>query len=116
MDKSEILKNEILKKYRSVRQFCLELDIPYSTLVTALDRGIEGMAYGTVIRICEHLQLNPVDFTSLEEARSDNYMSQRILDDRVLKKYRKLNQAGRELMLTLMEDFSQLGKYNSMMQ
>lgn len=112
MDKSYILKNEILKKYRSVRQFCLELDIPYSTLVTALDRGIEGMAYGTVIRICEHLHLNPVDFTSLDEAKSENIMSQRILDDRVLRKYRRLNQPGRELMLTLMEDLSQLNKYS----
>lgn len=115
MEKSDILRNEILKKYRSVRQFALELDIPYSTLVTALDRGIEGMAYGTVIKMCEHLQLNPVDFSSLEVYNPDNFSSQRILDDRVLKKYRRLNQAGRELVMTMMDDIVQLNKYSGMM-
>ena len=62
MTKAEILKAEILKQYKSVRQFAIDMEIPYSTLVTALDRGIEGMAYGTVIRICDKLSLNPVDF------------------------------------------------------
>mgnify|MGYP007067574773 CR=1 FL=1 len=36
MTKAEILKAEILKQYKSVRQFALEMGIPYSTLVTAL--------------------------------------------------------------------------------
>lgn len=65
MTKAEILKSEILKQDKSVRQFAIEMEIPYSTLVTALDRGIEGMAYGTVIRMCDKLNLNPVDFTPL---------------------------------------------------
>ena len=38
MTKAEILKKEILRQYRSVRQFALEMSIPYSTLVTALER------------------------------------------------------------------------------
>ena len=41
MTKAEILKREILRQYRSIRQFALELNIPYSTLVTAVERGIE---------------------------------------------------------------------------
>ena len=61
MTKAEILKKEILRQYRSVRQFAMEMNIPYSTLVTALERGIEGMAYGTVIKMCDKLSLNPVD-------------------------------------------------------
>ena len=55
MTKAEILKKEILRQYRSVRQFAMEMNIPYSTLVTALERGIEGMAYGTVIKMCDKL-------------------------------------------------------------
>ena len=38
-----------------MRQFAIDLEIPYSTLVTALERGIEGMAYGTVIKMCDKL-------------------------------------------------------------
>ena len=34
MTKAEILKKEILRQYRSVRQFAMEMNIPYSTLVT----------------------------------------------------------------------------------
>ena len=65
MTKAEILRKEIKKNYRSVRKFAMEMGIPYSTLVTALDRGIEGMAYGTVIRMCEKLNLNPRSYTRI---------------------------------------------------
>lgn len=106
--KSRILKKEILAQYRSVRQFAMEMNIPYSTLVTALDRGIEGMAYGTVIRICDKLKLNPIDFTSLER---DVTVSEQLLENRVMQYYLKLNGLGREKMLELMEDFVQLKKY-----
>ena len=86
MTKAEILKQEILKQYKSVRQFAIDMEIPYSTLVTALDRGIEGMAYGTVIRMCDRLSLNPVDFI-------------------------QLNKKGRKKILEMMEDYVQLEKY-----
>lgn len=109
MDKTQTLKNEILEQYKSVRQFALELEIPYSTLVTALDRGIDGMAYGTVIRMCDRLHLNPVDFTSLD--RTDNELNQKMLEKRVMKSFLKLNKSGRELALTAMEDMVQLRKY-----
>ena len=100
MTKAEILKAEILKQYKSVRQFAIEMEIPYSTLVTALDRGIEGMAYGTVIKMCDRLNLNPVDFTPLSQ-------------NRVMQYYVKLNKVGRKKALELMEDYAQLDKYKA---
>ncbi len=108
MTKAEILKGEILAQYRSVRQFALEMDIPYSTLVTALERGIEGMAYGTVIKICDKLNLNPVDFTALEE---DASLGACLLENRVMQNYMKLNQYGKDRVLEIMDDFAQLSKY-----
>ena len=102
MTKAEILKAEILKQYKSVRQFALEMGIPYSTLVTALDRGIEGMAYGTVIRMCDKLSLNPVDFSSLEKGES---LGERILENRVMQYYVLLNKKGRKKILEMMEDY-----------
>jgi len=110
MTKAEILKQEILKQYRSVRQFAMELEIPYSTLVTALERGIEGMAYGTVIKMCDKLSLNPVDFTSLEE---DASLGAQLLENRVMQYYMKLNQDGRDKVLDLMDDFVQIEKYQA---
>ena len=108
MTKAEILKQEILSQYKSVRQFALEMQIPYSTLVTALDRGIEGMAYGTVIKMCDKLNLNPVDFSSLEKGAT---LGEKILENRVMQYYIKLNKAGRKKVLELMDDYIQLEKY-----
>lgn len=110
MTKAEILKKEILKQYRSVRQFAIELEIPYSTLVTALERGIEGMAYGTVIKMCDNLSLNPVDFSSLEE---DASLGAQLLENHVMQYYMKLNQDGRNKVLELMDDFVQIEKYQA---
>lgn len=110
MTKAEILKKEILNKYRSVRQFALEMNIPYSTLVTALERGIDGMAYGTVIRICDKLNLNPVDFSQLEEG---TMLSEHILENQVMAAYLNLNQLGKDHALEFMDDMAQLDKYKA---
>lgn len=106
--KGELLKQEILKQYRSIRKFALEIGIPYSTLVTALERGIEGMAYGTVIRMCDRLNLNPVDFTPLENETS---LGVQLLENRLMQCYMVLNQRGRDKVLEMMEDLGQLEKY-----
>ncbi len=110
MTKAEILKAEILKQYKSVRQFAIEMNIPYSTLVTALDRGIEGMAYGTVIKMCDKLNLNPVDFTPLNQK---SILGGKIMENRVMQYYVKLNKLGRKKTLELMEDYAQLDKYKA---
>lgn len=110
MTKAEILKAEILKQYKSVRQFAIEMSIPYSTLVTALDRGIEGMAYGTVIKMCDKLNLNPVDFTPLNQK---SILGGKIMENRVMQYYVKLNKVGRKKSLELMEDYAQLDKYRA---
>lgn len=108
MTKAEILKSEILKQYRSVRQFALEMSIPYSTLVTALERGIDGMAYGTVIRMCDKLNLNPVDFSPLDD---NSTLASQLIENRVMQYYMQLNQIGKDKILEIMDDFTQIEKY-----
>ncbi len=108
MTKAEILKREILSQYKSVRQFAIEIGIPYSTLVTTLERGVEGMAYGTVIKICDKLSLNPVDFSSLENGQT---LGEKILENKVLQSYITLNKKGRTKILEMMNDYAHLEKY-----
>lgn len=110
MTKAEVLKDEILRQYRSIRAFALEMGIPYSTLVTALERGIEGMAYGTVIQICDKLGLNPIDFSSLERNAS---LGEKLLENRVMRNYMALNESGRTRILELMEDYILIDKYQN---
>lgn len=106
--KAEILKGVILSKYKSVRQFAVAMNIPYSTLVTALERGVEGMAYSTVIRICDVLALNPVDFSPLEEGGE---LSNQITTKRVMEKYNRLNRAGRKRVMEILDDYTQIPAY-----
>ena len=42
-----------------LRQFAKEADIPYSTLMTILSRGIGGSSFDTIIQICKILEYDP---------------------------------------------------------
>ncbi|MBP3593136.1 MAG: helix-turn-helix domain-containing protein [Lachnospiraceae bacterium] len=55
------LRNLILDNYVSLRQFAIAADIPYSSLTTGLSRGIAGMQFDTVIKICKALNIEPLD-------------------------------------------------------
>ncbi|MBQ3789846.1 MAG: transcriptional regulator [Lachnospiraceae bacterium] len=109
-NRAEILKQAILRQYKSVRQFAIEMGIPYSTLVTALDRGIEGMAYGTVIKMCDKLSLNPVDFTNLEQGQG---LGEQIVENRVMQVYYKLNRNGRRKAMDYMGDLLLIDRYQN---
>ena len=58
------LRNLILDKYPSLRQFSVEADIPYSTLMTLLSRDIGGASFDTVVKICKILDVEPEEFYS----------------------------------------------------
>lgn len=49
------IKNEIKRRYKSVRQFALAIDVPQSTIISAMKKGIGGMAFDTVVKICSTL-------------------------------------------------------------
>ena len=106
--KADILRAVILSRYKSVRQFAVQMNIPYSTLVTALERGIEGMAYSTVMRICEALMLNPVDFTPLEDG---DELSAQITTKKVMGKFNLLNKAGRRKVMDILDDYTKIPPY-----
>lgn len=54
----ERLKNLILTKYRSVREFTQSIDMPYSTFSTIINRGIDNANVTNVIRICKALGIS----------------------------------------------------------
>lgn len=61
MNREERLRNLILDRYTSLRQFSLEADIPNSTLMTMLSRGIGGASFDAVMRICGKLSIDPYE-------------------------------------------------------
>ena len=56
----------------------------------------------------DKLNLNPGDFTSLEEGQD---LGERIVENRVMRDYLKLNKVGRKKLLDYMGDLALLGKY-----
>ncbi|MBQ8800023.1 MAG: hypothetical protein IJZ55_10700 [Lachnospiraceae bacterium] len=62
MTREQKLRNLILDRYKSLRQFALEADIPYSTLMTILSRDLGGASFDAVVKICKKLEINPLEF------------------------------------------------------
>ena len=62
MNREQKLRNLILDRYPSLRQFAIEADIPYSTLMTLLSRDIGGASFDVIIKICKQLDVDPMEF------------------------------------------------------
>ena len=57
---TKLIKTEIKKQFRSVRQFSMYIGVPQSTIVTALQKGIGGTSFETIMHICKVLDIKPV--------------------------------------------------------
>lgn len=64
MNREQKLRNLILDKYKSLRQFAIQANIPYSTLMTVLSRNIGGASFDVVIKICRKLEIDPLELYS----------------------------------------------------
>ncbi len=64
MSRETKLRNLILDRYTSLRQFAIVTDIPYSTLMTLLSRDIGGASFDVIIKICKQLNVDPMEFSA----------------------------------------------------
>lgn len=90
-EKSLKLKNIIKSQYKSIRAFADKVGIPNTTLVTALNNGIGGMAVEKVILICECLNIDVKTFEPISDSESFSF-----LEKEIIKKYRQLDADGKE--------------------
>lgn len=78
------IKNEIKRQYKSVRQFAAALDIPQSTIISAMRKGMGGTAFDTVVKMCSalgiKLSMNSGVFMDKEKTELLEVFSE--LDDR----------------------------------
>ena len=58
MTVEEKLKELILNRYHSIREFTLRADIPYSTLCSIFKRGIGNSSVANVIKLCKALGIS----------------------------------------------------------
>lgn len=52
---TRIIRSEISKQYRSVRQFAFAVGVPLSTVNSALHNGVGGSSFDTVLQMCKEL-------------------------------------------------------------
>lgn len=57
---TELIRTEIKRQYKSVRKFAIDMGIAPSTLISALNKGIGGTSFDTVVNICEVLGIKTV--------------------------------------------------------
>jgi len=78
MDTTRYIESLIKERYSSVKEFSNQIDVPYTTIRSAFQKGIEGTAISTVLKICKELNLsadllfnNNIDifYTSSEEQK-----------------------------------------------
>lgn len=101
-DKSSKVKDEILRQYASIRAFSRESGIPHGTIVSGINRGIEGMAYDKVIQICDTLN---IDYVTFEPNYVESKSNEIAADEKVLlANYRQLSDEKKKKVLEYIKD------------
>ena len=106
--KTQNLANEIERQYGNLRRFSQRIEIPYSSLVSMLHNGAYTMSYGTMLKICMLLKLDPIDFTPLTGSRS---MGEHLLEKQIMDTFSSFNQEGKRKIMELLEIYVQIEKY-----
>lgn len=107
MNKTEKLKSIILSQYNSIREFSKVVDIPSSTLTSALDKDIGGMAVDRVIKICEKLN---IDVKTFEPLSGSDLVA--ISEKKLLCKFKKLNNIGKQEAIKRVDELTHINIYS----
>lgn len=76
----EKLKALILKRYHSIREFTIEIGVPYTTVDSIFRRGIGNSSVSNVIKICKALRISADALADGEIAPVSNQTPTRIND------------------------------------
>ena len=92
---TKIVRTEISRQYKSVRQFALTVGIPLSTINSALHNGVGGSSFDTVMRICKILGIKAMSDDAALYLTDDT--------ERLLTQYAKLDDYGRHTISSVMQ-------------
>ena len=92
---TKLVRDEITRQYRSVRQFAFAVDIPLSTINSALHNGVGGSSFDTVMRICKSLGIKAMSNDAALYLTDDT--------EKLLTQYAKLDDYGRHTISSVMQ-------------
>ena len=76
------LKDLILSRYKSIREFVIDIDMPYTTIDSMFKRGIGNSSVTNVIKICKALGIS-ADALADGEIKAVNDRSAILLNDQI---------------------------------
>lgn len=108
MTTEEALKSLILSRYKSIREFCFAVDMPYTTIDNILKRGVENAGIGRIIKICKHLGISTDALAEGKIVMVSSFAppgGEKLSDEEYLflKKYRALDERGKEIVNTVID-------------
>ncbi|MBQ0038274.1 MAG: hypothetical protein KBS74_06325 [Clostridiales bacterium] len=92
---TKIVRTEIARQYKSVRQFSFAVDIPLSTINSALHNGIGGSSFDTVMQICNTLGIKAISNDAAFYLTNDTQT--------ILNQYAQLDDYGRHTVATVLK-------------
>ena len=113
----EQLKTRILDRYKSVRAFTQEIDIPYSTVDTLFKRGIYGTGVSTILKIFQALDLDVESISTgelkvkIKKAPAAERSESDFKKSRLIHNYDQLNELGQDTLVTYSDDIASMPKY-----
>lgn len=96
MNATSFIKNRILEEYGSIRRFAKKIDMPVSTLNTALNKenGFNSMGVESALKICTELGL---DIEALYNAQNEPLTAD---EKKLVDIYQSVSQAGKDLIMS----------------
>lgn len=98
MNIEEEIKRMVITKYGSIRQFANDIEIPYTTIQSIFNRGINNAGMQNVIKICQALGIDTDALAEgkIEERKThDNLVT--VSEKEHIKKYRALSEHGKKM-------------------
>lgn len=96
MDKlTKLVCTEIKRQFKSVRQFAFAVDIPLSTINSALHNGVGGSSFDTVVQICKTLGIKAFGNEEAPFLTEDT--------EKLLTQYAKLDDYGRHTLSSVLQ-------------
>lgn len=110
------LKELILTKYKSLREFTLKIGMPYSTFDTILKRGVDKANIINILKICNELNISAdrlangiIEYNNIQKDIPSINLSKE--ETTLLENYNKLNDVGKNKVVTYTKDLMDNPKF-----
>lgn len=108
MDKTEMIRNLINNTGLNLKAFSQKANLPYSTLRSMLERGIENASVNNVIKVCSVLNISVESLYEMAEDTENNLSKE---ESTLLENYNKLNNLGKSEANKRISELTEINKY-----